>query len=593
MLTFAGATVEVGRVELRRKMPYQRQRLELSSAKRERTFIKLSLGILFAVIAFVAFCWTGRRAYVRWQETRLVVRGETALSVGDLRQASLAAQNVRQLKPDSARAARILAEVADRAADKPSAIEWRRKVVQVQPDSIQDWLALVQTALRFNDMAEVQRALSQLPPGANNDARYHVALALVAQQKHKDDEAKREWMEAVRLAPEESGYLFQLALTQIRSSDETEHASAVSLLERLRKDPKLQLAATRAMIQDAISRRESSQRIVALANDLRSYPESALSDRLTYLDILRQTDSGQFASYLSELEQAARDHPADLAGLLTWLSRNNLNLLALDFIKTVPPERLEDWPVPGALADIKIRLKDWRQLEGSLKNANWRQYDLFRHAYLARALRELDQPAGSAHEWAAAAKSATEGAETTWALMQLAGEWNWTPEAIDLLWALTKYPDRQTEALTTLYRYYAKEQDTQGLYRVLVRLSELNPDDLDIKNNLAQVGLLLDAQVEDARRLSAEIYHKQPKNPAYLTTYAYSLLTDGKKEKAVQILKELTPEQLSDPAISTYYGICLAAVKDPQAATYLKAADKAKLLPQEKALVERARASLR
>jgi hypothetical protein len=522
-----------------------------------------------------------------------VVRGETALSSGDLRQATLAAQTVRQLKPESVGAARILAEVSDRVADKPGAIEWRRKVAQLRPDSIQDRLAWVQSALKFNDVAEAQRALSQLPPGAKNAPQYHVALALLAQQTHHDQDAKREWTEAVRLAPDESGYLLQLALIQIHSLDEGEHAAVVDLLDRLRKDPKQRLAATRAMIQDAISHRESSQKIIALANDLRSYPEAALSDRLTYLDVLRQTDQAQFASYLTEFEQAAQSHPADLAGLLTWLSRNNLNVLALEFIKTVPPERLQDWPVSGALADIKIRLKDWRQLEGALKNANWRQFDLFRHAYLARALRELDQPAGSAHEWAIAAKSATEHAETTWALLQLVDEWNWKPEAIDLLWELTKYPDRQNEALTTLYRYYAKEQDTQGLYRVLVRLSALNPDDLDIKNNLAQVGLLLDAQIEDARQLSAEIYHKQPSNPAYLTTYAYSLLTQGKKEKAVEILKALTPEQLRDPAISTYYGICLAAVKDPEAATYLKTADKAQLLPQEKALVEKARNSLR
>ncbi len=158
------------------------------------------------------------------------------------------------------------------------------------------------------------------------------------------------------------------------------------------------------MLQDAISHHESSQKIVALANELRSFPDAALSDRLMYLEVLRQTDQAQFASYLTELEQAAQSHPTDLAALLTWLSRNNLNLLALDFIKTVPPERLADWPVAGALADIKIRLKDWRELERSLKNANWRQFDLFRHAYLARALRELDQPAGSAHEWTAAAK---------------------------------------------------------------------------------------------------------------------------------------------------------------------------------------------
>ncbi len=433
-------------------MTYQRQSVELSSAKQERTFIKLSLGILIALIAFIAFCWAGRRAYVRWQETRLIGRAEMALSKGDLRQASLAAQTVRQLKPESDRAARILAEIADRVSDKPGAYEWRRKVVRLKPDSIPDRLAWVQSALKYNDVPEAQRALSQLPADAMNDARYHVALALLAQQKHQNDKAKEEWMEAVRLAPDENNYLLQLALNQIQSSDEKEHAAAVDLLDRLRKEPKQRLIATRAMIQDAVKHRENSQKIIALANELRSYPEAALSDRLTYLDILRQTDQPQFAAYLTELEQTVQAQPSDLGGLLTWLSRNNLNLLALDFIKTVPPDRLEEWPVPGALADIKIRLKDWRQLERSLKNANWRQFDLFRHAYLARALRELDQPAGSAHEWAAAAKAATEHAETTWALLQLVDEWHWAPEAIDLLWELTKYPDRQREALTTLYR---------------------------------------------------------------------------------------------------------------------------------------------
>ena len=574
-------------------MPYQRQGLEVSAAKRERTYITLSLGILVALIAFIALCWAGRRAYVRWQETRLVARAERALSSNDLRGAALSAQTVRELKPESASAARVLAEVGDRAGDKATAIELRKKVTLLQPDSIQDRLAWVQTALKFSDIAEAQRALAQFPPGARQDARYHVGLALLAQQTHHDEDARREWSQAVQLAPEENDYLLQLALSQVHSTNEAEHASALTVLEKLRKDSKKRLAATRALIQDAVSRHEGSPKILALANELKSYPDATLVDRLTYLDFLHQTNDPQFASYLTELEQSVRDNSNDLAGLLTWLSRHNLNLLALDFVKTVPAERLAEWPVPGALADIKIRLKDWRQLEHSLKDANWRQFDLFRHAYLARALRELDQPAGSTHEWAIAAKSATEHAETTWALLQLVDEWQWAPEAIDLLWELSKYPDRQSDALTTLYRYYAKQQDAQGLYRVLVRLSELNPGDLDVKNNLAQVGLLLDAQVEDARQISAEVYHQEPSNPAYLTTYAYSLLTEGKKEKALAIMKTLTPEQLRDPAISTYYGICLAAVKDPEAAIYLKAADKASLLPQERALVEKARASLR
>jgi hypothetical protein len=49
---------------------------------------------------------------------------------------------------------------------------------------------------------------------------------------------------------------------------------------------------------------------------------------------------------------------------------------------------------------------------------------------------------------------------------------------------------------------------------------------------------------------------------------------------------------LRDPAISAYYGICLAAGRDERARTYLELGQKATLLPEEKALMEKASASL-
>jgi hypothetical protein len=57
-------------------------------------------------------------------------------------------------------------------------------------------------------------------------------------------------------------------------------------------------------------------------------------------------------------------------------------------------------------------------------------------------------------------------------------------------------------------------------------------------------------------------------------------------------MSSLTDEQLRDPTISAYYGICLAAVKDERARTFLKVGQRAKLLPEEKALVDKALASL-
>ena len=55
-----------------------------------------------------------------------------------------------------------------------------------------------------------------------------------------------------------------------------------------------------------------------------------------------------------------------------------------------------------------------------------------------------------------------------------------------------------------------------------------------------------------------------PGNAAYATTYAYSLLSSGKVREAEKVMDFLKPEQLRNPAISAYYGLCLAGATDPE-----------------------------
>ena len=57
----------------------------------------------------------------------------------------------------------------------------------------------------------------------------------------------------------------------------------------------------------------------------------------------------QFTAFLTELEKKAAEKPSNLAALLSWMAKNNLSLLALDYAKSLPPETLRNWPVPLAL----------------------------------------------------------------------------------------------------------------------------------------------------------------------------------------------------------------------------------------------------
>ena len=169
-------------------------------------------------------------------------------------------------------------------------------------------------------------------------------------------------------------------------------------------------------------------------------------------------------------------------------------------------------------------------------------------------------------------------------------EWGWNAETIELLWALTKFADKKTYALRNLYLRYAAANDTQGLYRVLLRLSESDSSDLDAKNNLAQISLLLNAEPAYGRKLAEEVYQQNSSNALYATTYAYALYSRGDLSGAMKVMRSLTEEQLQEPAVSAYYGIFLAASGEMEKARhYLALGEKARLLPEEKALLDQAK----
>ena len=517
-------------------------------------------------------------------------RATLDLQQGNDRDASLAARSILEMNPSSASAARIMADLGEKIGER-AALDWRRKAAQLAPHSVDDQLALVRSAVQFDDIATAERALAAVEENGRARADYHAAAAALALAKHEDEKAETEWTEALRLRPGDTSYQLRLGTMRVRARDPQKRADGEAMLNALRSDPGQRSAATRALINAGIAQRDDSRKLLDLARELQSYPEATWNDRFLYLDFLHAMKDPKFSAYLTELEKNAPDKPASLAALLSWMTKSNLSLLALDYSKSLPADALKNWPVPLALADAYVRLRDWPNLETHASKGNWGRFEYLRHAYLTRALREQDKSVAAEHEWSEAVKDAT-SSESLVLLIQPITEWGWEKDATDLLWALSKHPEKQKDAFVALYQHYAKTADTQGLYRVLVRLSELDSTNVNVQNNLAQVSLLLNANPDQARRAAANVYHAAPTNPAYITTFAYSLLTQGNAKEAVRIMGSLNQEQLSDPSISAYYGICLAANGDQKARAYLDFGKQANLLPEEKALIDKAYATL-
>jgi tetratricopeptide (TPR) repeat protein len=282
-----------------------------------------------------------------------------------------------------------------------------------------------------------------------------------------------------------------------------------------------------------------------------------------------------------------------LASLFSWMSDHENATAAIEFAKTLPAQSVGKWPVAPTLAAAYASLPDWPGLERLTSTTEWSPFDFLRHAYLSRALRGQGKKLPSEQEWIAAQKEASTQPQSLLVLARSAAAWGWETETVDLLWVLAKSEDTRLEALQTLYQHYAKRGDTTGLYRTLLRLMEVLPNDLALQNNFAQISLLIGADVERARKVAAETRSKEPGNGAFVATYAFSLYTSGDVKGALQTMDRLSPDQLRDPSVAVYYGVVLAAAgQKEKAREYLQRAAEATLLPEEKALVEKAHSTL-
>jgi hypothetical protein len=276
------------------------------------------------------------------------------------------------------------------------------------------------------------------------------------------------------------------------------------------------------------------------------------------------------------------------------MNANGMGLVALDFTRTLPDDVRTQWPVPLTIAESYDRLADWEKLQDFVKDKNWGPFDFLRHAYLSRAFRQEGRALVADREWIIAQKLAGSQTQLLTVLSQTVLGWGWKKESLDLLWMLSKHPETQLEALQALYQEYTRSGDTPALYRVLTRLAELMPGDRRIQNNLAQLRLLLKADVERARQVAADVYAREPSNPAYASTYAFALYTKGDAYEGLKVMNRLSSEELHQPALAMYYGVLLAAAGETEKAReYLSLADSAKLLPEERELIARAEDSLK
>lgn len=538
---------------------------------------------LFALIVFGAY-----RGYGVWRKQHLGKQVQQFVTRGEFQSAVLVARRLLELDQNNLAACAAMAEMAEKAG-RPEAVTWRQRIAHLTPGATDAQIALARAALRFgqNDLAE--RVLAAIPEAARQNVYYHEVAGAAAMAAKRRDLAESHFDAAVQLDAKNPQLALNLASIRLLSADRPLADRARVELAQLTAQPAVRLAALRALIADAAAHQNAVE-AMKWGAQLRMEPGATFADVLLCFRAFEGTDKA--AAVFAELKTKASATPAGAAELISWLNRSGMAIVAAHWSKSLPAEIIDVQPVPLAVAESYSFLQDWSAMHAWVEGKHWGDFEAFRLAVESHALHRLspsERPSAQTQTvWRQALDVAKRRPEQLAAIAQLAEGWGYQTDAEEAWWLVASSNANAKAGLAALQRIYSGKQDTRGLLRVAKRALELNPNDLVAANNCANLGLLLNGD-STARRLAAKLHTEHPANRAFATTYAFALQTEGKLPEALKLIETLNEEALRHPAIAAYYVVILVeSGKMDRARSYLAAAKRATLLPEEQQLLSTA-----
>jgi predicted Zn-dependent protease len=547
--------------------------------------MKKSLVLAAVILALgAAGFWVGLPLYRNWKQARLMTQAREALRQQDLRKAGLSARQAYGVNPKSIEACRIMAEVTE-AIRSPTALEWRQRVVNLDPGSLTNRLELARCGIVQGDYAQAARALQGVARTNQNNVAFHQMAAMVAMGLNNITVAERHLSEAVRLAPGNKLLELNQAIIHLQARDQQVVAGALKSLEQLYTDPTYRKDALRHLAM-AASRNKDYARAEVFTKELQADPKAPLNDRLMHLSVLKESGSPGFGAYLTELEAASTAEAEAVNTLAAWLLGHEMAAEAARWLGSLPAEVQGKSPVALARADCFMALGDWAGLQTLLKDGKWEGLEFMRLAMLARAYREQQQEFVAQTEWRAAVRAASDHPKQLGVLARMANKWGWEKEKEEVLWLLVERFPAERWALQSLSQACLAGGNTRGLLKVYSKLVDRDPANVVAMNNLATVSLLLNLQTNKAFEMAQTAYLKATNNAAFASTYAWSLHLQGRTAEGLKVLEALKSDRLEVPGVALYYGAMQAAMNAPaKAKKYLDLAATGQLLPEEKALL--------
>lgn len=554
-------------------------------------FVRKTL-IVVAVMAVVAVAgWAGRKAYLRATMHRLLADASEYLQKQDLKQASLCLRRALSLNSVNVTANKLMADLLEEAGS-PAALGWRIRTAQLQTNNVEYRFAWAQTALKMNDSASAVQALRGVDEKSRSTAEFHKLRGVLAWNMHLPAEAEKEFSEALRLEPTNQVISLNLATIGLVSTNPAVADNARLELEKVPTNSPLHLIALRFLTTDALTHK-SFDRALFFSQQVIHDPKSTYADRLTHLQTLDVSKNPAFDSWLTTLKIDAGGSPQHAYILGHWLLNEKSPAVALQWLQSLPRETQTNQPVPLAITDCQIVMKDWNGLLALVQKQDWDELNYYRLSLEALASRNTGESIAEKSAWRRALVMSSSRLDRLAKLDQFTAAWGWPQERTQVLQEIGSAFPKEIWADEELAGVFYANGNTRALADLFDKMYSADPSNLRLKNNLATVLMLLKSDTQKAQRLALESYTSSTNNPFFACTYAYSLLLQSKPEEAVKIVGTLNSDYLKNPSIAAYYGVVEAETGHrDQAKAALKLAMSARLLPEELELVHKAETRL-
>jgi len=443
-------------------------------------------------IALLLAGYASYRGYLVWKQDRFVKMAKGFIEEGDTDNARLSLMKALQMNLNDLEATRLMADLAN-STQSPQAMMWRNRVVELDPASVDDRMALAQMALMQGNLLIATNTLAGIQEDRRDTFAYQSLAGSIAAAQQRTADAEAHFVEAARLDPTNPLPRLNLAVLQLQKTNTQEIAQARVTLQELSENPTVSRQALNELIADAF-RQENHEQAVALSARLIQQTNTTFRDTVTRLETLRRAKDPALSPTLAAAEQEAALDPAKLGSLAAWKTAGGGPAEALTWLETLPEATRTNLPAALIIAESQNALQSWSEVANALPQQDWAELDFLRYAHLARALRGQGDVAASRSAWEGALKAAGIDRVRLVTLLRLAARWNWSTEGEGILWTFVNRLPAERWAYDTLVQILYVEGRTRALMALFRQESQRTPTDLSVKNNLAMSALLLDAQ---------------------------------------------------------------------------------------------------